>query len=72
MNGYWTSYEINDNQIATWSDYAVSEDEFIKNLLGRETNIKRFTEIFMDEQDGKAINPPQKINIRKYNQMIKT
>lgn len=68
MNGYWVSYELDSGQIATWSDYASSADRFIRILLARKDNIKRFIEIINDEQKGKKVSI--NIPVGKYNQMI--
>lgn len=66
MNGYWVSYELNNGGIATWSDYDNDVDSFIRKLLQREGNIKKFIEIINDEQKGKKVFIHH--SIRKYNQ----
>lgn len=69
MNGYWVSYEMVNGEIGTWSDYASTVDRFIRSLLVREKNIKRFIEIINDEQKGRKVSI--NIPVRKYNQMLK-
>jgi hypothetical protein len=69
-NGYWVSFEFDNNMIGTWTDYAPNADEFIANLLKMEkgNRIKRFIELHLDERDGQHVFPHEKIKIRKYNQ----
>lgn len=71
MNGYWVCYELDNEATATWSNYAFSADEFINDLLSREHNIKRFTELLIDEENGKKVFPPRNISIGHFNRKIK-
>ncbi len=56
-NGYWVSFEFDNDMIGTWADYASSSDEFIANLLKMEkgNRIKRFIELHLDERDGQHV-----------------
>lgn len=70
MNGYWVSYEMENGEIGTWSDYASDADKFIRSLLVRgKGNIKKFIELINDEQKGKSVSI--NIPVRKYNQWIR-
>lgn len=71
-NGYWVSFEFENNSIGTWTDYASDADEFIANLLKmkRGTRIKRFIELHLDERNGQRVFPYEKISVRKYNQKL--